>query len=225
MLDPLEGIERKVSYSMHAVIFAGGTLQPGKAVDAALAQADLIIAADSGADSALRYGLTPSIIIGDFDSLVIPLRTLEAMSSEIIHATREKDETDTELAVQVAIERGANTITILGGLGGMRFDHTMANILLLAGYEIPIRIVDGDTTCWMLRGPGSILVKGKAGDLLSLFPLTAEATGIETHHLYYPLRSDSLAFGKPRGISNVLTHDEAEVSLASGMLLIIHTIV
>ncbi|HLG66047.1 MAG TPA: thiamine diphosphokinase [Ktedonosporobacter sp.] len=210
---------------MHAIIFAGGTLQPGKAVDAALAHADLIIAADSGADLALRYGLTPSIIIGDFDSLVTPLRTLDDMDCEIIHAAQEKDETDSELAVQIAIERGASAITILGGLGGLRFDHTIANTLLLAGYEIPLRIVDGDTTCWLLRGPGSTHVSGKPGDLLSLLPLTAEATGIETHHLYYPLRGSSLAFGKPRGVSNVLTHNEAEVSLASGMLLLIHTTV
>jgi len=210
---------------MHAIIFAGGTLQPGKAVDAVLAHADLIIAADSGADIALRYGLTPSIIIGDFDSLVTPLQALEDMGSEIIRAAQEKDETDTELAVQIAIERGATTITILGGLGGIRFDHTIANILLLAGYETTIRIVDGGTTCWLLRGPGRTLIKGKTGDLLSLFPLTVEARGIETHHLCYPLHGDSLAFGKPRGVSNVLTHDEAWVSLTDGMLLIIHTAV
>jgi len=206
---------------MHAIIFAGGTLQSGKAVDAALVHADLIVAADSGADTALRYGLTPSIIIGDFDSLVIPLQTLADLGCEIIRAAREKDETDSELAVQIAIERGANAITILGGLGGTRFDHTMANILLLAGYETPIRIVDGDTTCWLLRGPGSTQISGKTGDLVSLLPLTAEATGVETHNLYYPLHGGSLAFGKPRGVSNVLTSDEAEVSLTSGMLLII----
>src|SRR5579885_46735 len=83
MLDPLEGTERRVlkvkeSATRHAIIFAGGTLQSGKAVDAALAHADLIIAADSGADIALHYGLTPSTIIGDFDSLVIPLQTFGA---------------------------------------------------------------------------------------------------------------------------------------------------
>ncbi len=215
----------KESATRHAIIFAGGTLQSGKAVDAALAHADLIIAADSGADIALHYGLTPSTIIGDFDSLVIPLQTFGAMGCEIIRVAQEKDETDTELAVQIAIERGASTITLLGGLGGTRFDHTIANVLLLAGYETPIRIVDGETTCWLLRGPGRTHISGKTGDLLSLFPLTAEATGIETHHLYYPLHEGSLAFGKPRGVSNVLTHDEAEVSLASGMLLLIHTTV
>ncbi|HEU5228654.1 MAG TPA: thiamine diphosphokinase [Ktedonobacteraceae bacterium] len=208
---------------MHVVIFAGGTLQPGKAVDAALATADLVIAADSGADIALSYGLTPSIIIGDFDSLVIPLQTLEAMGSQVIRVAEEKDETDSELAVQIAIERGAHAITLLGGLGGTRFDHTIANVLLLAGYETPIYIVDGNTRGWLLRGPGSTTVDGRSGDLLSLLPLTAEARGIQTRHLYYSLRGASLAFGKPRGVSNVLTSDQAEVLLESGMLLIIHT--
>ena len=54
---------------MHVVIFAGGTLQPGKAYFEAIASADMVIAADSGAATALQYGYTPGIVVGDFDSL------------------------------------------------------------------------------------------------------------------------------------------------------------
>ena len=157
---------------MHAIIFVGGTLQAGKAVEKAIASADLILAADSGAIIALHYGCTPAIIVGDFDSLTLSEDDLVKMGSQIIRAEVEKNETDTELAVQVALERGAERITILGGIGGERFDHTMANMLLLAGFEtIPMRIVDGPATCWLLRGPGSTVIEGQAGDLLSLFPL------------------------------------------------------
>lgn len=210
---------------MHVVIFAGGTLQLGEAVAAAIASADLIIAADSGAETALQAGCTPAIIVGDFDSLdTARLQQLKAQGSRIVQAVVEKDETDTELAIQVAIEEGASTITLLGGLGGARFDHSMANILLLAGFPmVPIRIVDGPTVCWLLRGPGSTAINGQAGDLLSLFPLTAEAEGIHTVGLYYPLHGETLRFGKPRGASNVLTGEQAVVSLDSGLLLIIHT--
>ncbi len=210
---------------MHIVIFAGGTLQAGKAVTTAIATADLIIAADSGAATALRYNCTPAIIVGDFDSLDAPLlQQLKAQGSRIIQVATEKDETDTELAIQVAIEEGASTITLLGGLGGARFDHSMANILLLAGFPmVPIRIIDGPAVCWLLRGPGSTTINGQAGDLLSLFPLTAEAEGIHTVGLYYPLHGETLRFGKPRGASNVLTGEQAVVSLGSGLLLIIHT--
>lgn len=209
---------------MHAVIFAGGTIQQGSAVDTALKSAELIVAADSGAATALRYGYNPSFVVGDFDSLGIPPTELEKMGSQLVRAAVEKNETDTELAIQVAIEHGATTITLLGAIGGARFDHTMANILLLAGFEhIPMRIVDGPMVCWLLRGPGSTTIMGQPGDLLSLLPLTGEATGVRTTDLYYPLYGETLRFGRPRGMSNVLNQEHAEVSLESGMLLVIHT--
>jgi thiamine pyrophosphokinase len=210
---------------MHAVIFAGGTLRPGKAVSTAIATADLLLAADSGAATALQYDLTPAIVVGDFDSLgTLPLQYPQERGSQIIQAPVEKDETDTELAIDTAIEHGATRITLLGALGGPRFDHTMANVMLLAGYEkMPIQIVDGPTICWLLRGPGSSSIEGHAGDLLSLIPLTSETTGVRTNDLYYPLRGETLHFGKPRGVSNVLTREQAEVSLEQGLLLIIHT--
>jgi thiamine pyrophosphokinase len=210
---------------MHIVIFAGGILQPGKAVDAAIARADRVIAADSGAATAVRYGCIPTTVVGDFDSLDADLRQrLQERGSQFIEVAVEKDETDTELAVQVAIEQGASVVTLLGAIGGMRFDHTVANILLLAGFEtMPIRIIDGPSTCWLLRGPGSSTIYGQAGDLLSLLPLTSEAIGVHTSGLYYPLHAEILYFGKPRGVSNVLTQERAEVSLETGMLLVIHT--
>ena len=210
---------------MNVVIFAGGTVRPGEAVQAALASADLVIAADSGAATALQYGYTPAIIVGDFDSLNTPLlQQLQQQGSRLVQAPVEKNETDSELAIQVALEEGATSITLLGALGGARFDHTIANILLLAGFEtVPIRIIDGPTICWLLRGAGHSLINGQVGDLLSLLPLTTEATGVKTDGLYYPLHSETLRFGKPRGVSNVLIQQQAEVSLASGLLLIIHT--
>ena len=209
---------------MYVVIFAGGMVHPGTKIDAVLAAADLIIAADSGAETALQYGHVPAIVVGDFDSLTMSTTELEARGSTLVRAEVEKDETDTELAIQVALARGATDITILGAIGGPRFDHTMANILLLTSIEVvPIRIVDGPMTCWLLRGPGSTSIAGKEGDLLSLFPLTTEATGVRTRDLYYPLQGESLRFGRPRGVSNVLMSEHAEVSLEGGMLLVIHT--
>lgn len=210
---------------MHAVIFAGGTLRPGKAVNDAIASADLILAADIGAATALQYGLTPAIIVGDFDSLAtLPLQHLQEQGSQLIRAPFEKDETDTELAVDAAIERGATSITLLGALGGPRFDHTIANVMLLAGYEkLPIRIVDGPAVCWLLRGPGNSSIAGHPGDFLSLIPLTSDATRVRTSGLYYPLHGETLYFGKTRGVSNVLTREQAEVYLEHGLLLIIHT--
>ena len=210
---------------MRVVIFAGGTYRPGTASQNALASADIIIAADSGAETALRLGHIPAYVVGDFDSLDAQLvEQLRARGSQIITAAVEKDETDTELAVQLAIEQGATSITLLGALGGDRFDHTIANVLLLVGFDtVPIQIIDGPSTCWLLRGPGHSSIVGQPGDLLSLLPLMGDATGIRTSGLYYPLNGETLRFGKPRGASNVLTEERAEVSLEGGMLLVIHT--
>ena len=209
---------------MHVVIFAGGTVQTGRAMMTALAQADLIIAADSGAETALSQGYVPALVVGDFDSLHMSTADLEARGCRLVRAAIEKDETDTELAIQVALEHGATAITLLGAIGGARFDHTMANVLLLAGIEtVPMRIVDGPMTCWLLRGPASTSIIGQRGDLLSLFPLTGEASGVRTENLYYPLRGEALRFGKPRGVSNVLNGPQAQVSLENGLLLVIHT--
>ena len=209
---------------VHIVIFAGGTLKPGKAFYQAIASADMVIAADSGAATALQYGCIPAIVVGDFDSLDTRLlQQLSEKGSQVRWVAVEKNETDTELAVQAAIEQGATSITLLGALGGMRFDHSMANILLLAGIEsVPVRIIDGPSTCWLLRGPGSSVINGQIGDLLSLLPLTRDTSGVQTRGLYYPLHGETLRFGKPRGVSNVLTQEQAEVSLESGMLLVIH---
>jgi thiamine pyrophosphokinase len=210
---------------MHVVIFAGGILQPGKAVYEAIASADMIIAADSGAATALQYGYSPAIVVGDFDSLNEPqLQELKERGSQLRRAAVEKAETDTELAVQAAIEQGATSITLLGVIGGIRFDHTIANILLLAGFEtVEMRIMDGPSTGWIVRGPASSAIDGKVGDLLSLLPLTSDATGVRTRGLYYALHGETLYFGKPRGMSNVLTQEHAEVSVETGMLLVIHT--
>jgi thiamine pyrophosphokinase len=210
---------------MHVVIFAGGTYQPGTASQKALASADMLIAADSGAETALRLGHVPACIVGDFDSLDNQfVEQARSRGSRIISAAVEKDETDTELAVQLAIEQGATQITLLGALGGQRFDHTIANVLLLAGFDtVPIQIIDGPSTCWLLRGPGHTTIHGQTGDLLSLLPLTGDASGIRTQGLYYPLNGETLRFGKPRGVSNELTGTQARVSLESGLLLVIHT--
>src|SRR5260370_6103613 len=210
---------------MHVIIFAGGSLHEGKALYDAIGAGQMIIAADRGAGTALQLGSIPSMVVGDFDCLDTLLwRELSERGSQVRKVAVEKDETDTELAMQMAIEQGATSITLVAALGAARFDHTMANILLLAGFDgVSIKIVDGPSTCWLVRGPGSAAIEGQVGDLVSLLPLTGDASGVRTTGLYYPLHAETLYFGKPRGVSNVLIEENARVFLEEGMLLIVHT--
>ncbi|GHO66187.1 thiamine pyrophosphokinase [Ktedonobacter sp. SOSP1-52] len=209
---------------MHIVVFAAGSLRPGSGIQEALASADLVIAADKGAQTALDYGLTPRVIVGDFDSLTLPEPELRARGCELVRVAEEKDETDTELALQLALEHGATRITLLGGWGGERMEHALGNIMLLASItSVPVCLVDGPSVCWVVHGPARTQVHGTSNDLLSLFPLVGDVTGLTTTNLQYALRDGCLRFGSPRGISNVLTHDLAEVEVGSGVLLLVHT--
>jgi thiamine pyrophosphokinase len=210
---------------MHVILFAGGTVRDGSAVAQALACGELIIAADSGAQTALAQGYVPAVVVGDLDSLSREtLQALEEAGSQVVPAQVEKDETDTELAIEEALRQGATRITLLGALGGERFEHTFANLLLLSAYpDTPLEIVDGHSRGWLLRGPGRDDIAGQPGDLLSLFPLLASAEGVRTENLYYPLQGETLRFGRPRGISNVFLTQRASVALDKGLLLIVHT--
>lgn len=207
--------------AMQYVIFTGGVLHSGGAVITALAHFDKSIAADAGASSALSLGITPDYLIGDFDS--IDDKTLALFKDvEQVRFPEEKNETDTELAITFAIEQGATSITLLGGIAGDRIDHILANVLLLTQYTIPIVFVDANTTLWLAKGPAEEFIEGDIGDLLSLIPVSKTVEHIQTNGLQYALCDESLFLGKPRGISNVLNKQKASVSFTEGQLLITH---
>jgi thiamine pyrophosphokinase len=208
---------------MHVVIFTGGLFWFGENIKKTLAKTDMILAADSGAETALKYNYIPHTVLGDFDSLDPRTKNiLEQKGSLFIASSREKDETDTELAIQYAIEQKATEITILGGIEGDRIDHILANIFLPISFPLPIRFMNGNTTAWVETAPKRVKILGKPNDLLSLIPLTTDVMGIKTKNLQYPLDKEPLSFGKPRGVSNVFLENHAEVTFTQGILLFVH---
>ncbi len=139
----------------------------------------------------------------------------------------EKDETDLEAALSAALDLGATSIGIAGGLGG-RLDHSLGNIYLLAAPWLlkagtSVHLSGEREGVWLIKGGQRLLLEGQPGDLLSLIPLTGEATGVLTENLYYPLVGETLYRGPTRGVSNVFTTHQAAVSLKEGLLLAIHS--
>ncbi|HEV8516614.1 MAG TPA: thiamine diphosphokinase [Candidatus Limnocylindrales bacterium] len=192
---------------------------------------ELVIAADGGAPKAVSLGLSPHVVVGDADSIdAAELARLESAGTRIRLYPTAKDASDTELGLAEAVGAGATVVTILGALGGLRFDHAIANVLLLAldrfsGCEVTL--LDGTTRVRLIRaGPsgerGEIALRGRVGELVSLFPL-GEAHGLLSEGLEYPLRDEPLAAGTTRGLSNVRLEAEARISLAGGRLLIVET--
>jgi thiamine pyrophosphokinase len=209
-----------------AVIFANGLLPDPEAVRRLIRPGDRLIAADGGARHALALGLTPHLIVGDLDSLRLDERDdLERSGARFELHPAQKDETDLELALIRAAEEGAESILILGAIGG-RLDMTMANVLLLLHPRLAglrVELWSDRQVAWLIRPPGDDAIRGAAGDTFSLIPLGGEAVGITTHGLAYPLENETLAFGPARGVSNVLAGPTARLELRGGTLLAVLT--
>jgi thiamine pyrophosphokinase len=213
---------------MNALIFANGQIEDGEMVQRALAQAGaaLVVAADGGARVAQHYGLRVDAVIGDMDSLDADEQaSFAASGTKLLQHPAEKDETDLELALIWAVERGASWLRLIGATGG-RLDQTLSNIYLLT---LPIlaradvQMVAGKQAIWII-GAGTNTLEGQPGDTISLIPLNGTVRGVRTENLYYPLRDEDLYFGPARGVSNVMTAARAAVTVREGVLLVVHTI-
>src|SRR5579871_1841790 len=209
---------------MRIAIFTSPIVDTGFFVTETLQKADKIFAADCGASVAVAMGITPETVIGDFDSLTAAtIQELKKKGVAFVQTAPEKDETDTELAIAYAITQGATEISLVGGIGGSRFEHAIANIALTYNSKIPIAIVNGPSKLWVLLGPQNVSIVGEKDDLLSLLPLSQVVTNIKTEGLCYPLLDEPLYFGKPRGMSNVFAEKKAFVSFSNGLLLFVHS--
>lgn len=206
-----------------AVIVIGG-LPPLPSVVAALPRHDLVIAADSGLSGARTLGLQVDAVIGDMDS-VDPTILHAAQNSGMVieRSPRDKDATDTELALLYAIAKRATKIIVVTG-GGGRLDHQLGviNVLMhpkLSGAKVEMF---WDTAHVLaLRGAASATITGRIGEEVGLLAMGGPATGITTSGLRWALDGETIAGHSTRGVSNQLVDSQATVSLQTGNLFII----
>jgi thiamine pyrophosphokinase len=214
-----------VEGNVRAIIIASGHSTDDASQHQWIREGDLLIGADGGAGRALRWGLVPQFVIGDMDSLSERARqALEAQGATFQDHPRAKDETDLELALSFAAERGAQEIIIFGALGG-RLDHTLSNLLLLTLPKlegVDLRIVHGAEEVLLVRGGETVTVTGNPGDLVSLLPWGGDVHGITTDGLAWALVDDTLKFGFSRGVSNEMDASEACITVEAGRLLVVH---
>lgn len=207
---------------MKAVIVADGEHAPADA--GLLDDAELIVAADGGAEWLDAQGIAPHVVVGDLDSADPALiDRLAAARVSIQRHPVDKDASDLELGVAAARKVGADDIVVLGALGGA-LDHLLANVLLLGSTALAgrsIRLVHGSTSVRVLTGPADAELNGGPGVRVSLLAVGPAAEGVTTRGLRWRLAAERLEPGSSRGLANVVETAPAGVSLATGRLLIV----
>ncbi len=216
--------DRKVN----TLIISGGNISSDFALDFMEKQnIDYIIAADRGLAFARRYGIRPDLIVGDFDSVSreiiegyrregkVPIRTYNPV----------KDDTDTQIALEKALEAGSSRIWILGGTG-TRLDHVLGNICILKQADragVPAFLVDEHNRISLVSSRAVLKKEEQFGAYVSFLPLGDRAFGVNLTGFKYPLSDSVLTSDNSLGISNEITADEACVSVQGGTLIMIES--
>lgn len=180
-------------------------------------QGDFVICADAGYRKAIENNIIPDLVVGDFDSLgeIPKLESIEVHPSQ-------KDETDTFLALTRGMERGYENFVVFGALGG-RLDHTFANLQLLkylCERNVRCTLVSLLETVTAIKDSSFTFLKGETGTV-SVFSLSDESKGVCERGFKYPLENAVLTSSFPLGVSNELLGTGAEISVESGVLMIV----
>ena len=234
------------------IIVSGGDIQSDfalyflkKNIEKAGRENIRLIAADRGLEFFLDYLILPDVVIGDFDSLSedgknflemqnedIPyggmlewkLQKGEGKVVEVVRLRPEKDDSDTQSAMNYAIQNGAKEIVILG-VTGNRVDHLMANFgLLILAQKQDTEVALADRYNYMKLIPsGTILKKAEQfGKYVSFFPLGGDVTGLTLEGFKYPLDKYHLTTAvSGLTVSNEISEEYAKVTYESGTLLMI----
>ena len=179
---------------------------------------DLVLAADAGYRICRQEGITPDLLLGDFDSMDQP-----ADFDHVLRVPVEKDDTDTMLAVKTGLEHGCGEFYLYGGTGGKRLDHTLANLQTLLylrrrgarGY-----LYDNDFVWTAIENETLTVEQTVEWGLLSVFSLEGRAAGIDEAGVQYPLSRASLTAEFPLGVSNHIIAPKARITVRQGALLV-----
>ena len=180
---------------------------------------DFIIAADGGLRHTEKLGITPNLILGDFDSLGYTPENALVFPIE-------KDDTDAMLAVKAGLQQGLRQFILYGALDGPRLDHTVANLqtlLYLLKQGATGKLV-GKTQIATALKEGAMKFPAPTKGTVSVFAAGGVAEGVSLKGLKYPLTEGVLTPDFPLGVSNRFLGDEAEISVKKGSLFIVYTL-
>ncbi len=184
----------------------------------------LRIVVDGALEVTHRLNVKPDYIVGDFDTVNQEL--LEHYEKELIlRHPPEKDQTDTELAIETALNAGCNRLVFFGATGS-RLDHSLGNIFLLESLlkqGISAEILNENNRLYLKNESFTLKRKNTRGDFLSLLPLTETVEEVTLTGFKYPV--EDLTFYRERtlGISNEITEEEAKVEFSKGTFIVVES--
>ncbi len=219
--------------SVYALVVAGGALDDGDITYAK--KASLVIAADSGAEFLKSHDFVPHVVVGDFDSTSpSTLDHYRHLKVPILPLIKDKDKTDTEVALDLVAAEGFDTAIVIGAMGGKRLDHELGNVFLIEHYAnkgLDLLLQSQDTLVFGLPGEESSYPRarelcqrtifGKPGDWVTILPLTRKIQGITAANLKFPLNYATLERGSTLSVSNEMLGAEATLKLVSGYALVV----
>jgi len=178
---------------------------------------DLLIAADGGFAAVERMGISPHLVIGDFDSL-----GERPNHPNAVVLPKEKDDTDMAAAIKLGRERGYTRFALYGGTGG-RLAHTLANLQLLDGLACQgcRSFLVGEGTVSTAIHNGTLSFPASMSGYLSVFCASGRAEGVTLSGLKYELSGATLTGSVPLGVSNEFTGTDARIAVENGTLLVL----
>ncbi len=207
---------------MRCVIVSNGAIFDHAIHKEIIEGCDYIVCADGGARHLRAMNVSPDVIVGDLDSMSTEeVEYFSGRNIEFYKFPARKDFTDSDLAVQYAVEKGCTEIVMLGCIG-TRMDHTLSNITLLLPLlerGIKARVIDEHNEIFVIND--SVLLEGEPGSFVSLIPLSASVEGITLSGFEYPLENATLEMGSSLGVSNQLKDQQGCITIKSGILLVI----
>lgn len=210
---------------MKVLIVSGGSIPKCEIIKFYSKKANLIIGVDSGCKYLLKNSIVPHYIVGDFDSAnkddIIELENKGVIKYQY---NSEKDFTDSEIAMNLAIDNNATEIIFLGGTGS-RFDHTFANIgLMLKAKErgVNLVIIDDNNKIYMVN-KDTEFKRDKNYDYISFLAYRDPVENLEIKGAKYSLKNYTLKVGESRTVSNEFLEEKINISFDSGIILAIYS--
>ncbi|MBM6861262.1 thiamine diphosphokinase [Clostridium saudiense] len=210
---------------MKALIVSGGEKPSTELLKEIAFESKLIIGADKGCDSLYDSNIVPKYIVGDFDSASMDkVNYLKECGAIKIEFNPEKDFTDSDSALNLAIEEGANEVVLLG-VTGTRLDHTFGNLGLLTSAlkrSVKATIINENNKIFIVNNSIS-LNRDNRYKYISFLAYGDVVKNLNIINAKYNLKNYDLFMGDTMTVSNEFIDEKMYIEFESGKLLVIYS--